>query len=679
MVTWIISAPVDRTTPSPVEGDNDDDVEDPDQVLMALDFETKSNLAMLLSQDRSRQDMRAMLQRTIDMIDHRPIADRPRRAETFNTSAKLLGRVLSHDPRFGSTSEESECQPSKSSQESEFCEPREQPNKRQMTVASMKKILELKEKKRSNDAIKRIYPKYRSDRLDYYRRCVQEGEPVVNRIKRVNEGVLQRVAEARAAGRAIHGHHLRRWGLELADENSLSREYFSASHTWLYKLKKNGRIGSRKVTEYISRSEENQQDLIDERIDEFLTAYEDTAYRFPRRLTINMDQTPFNYEPTNKRTLSYVGERDTRVHVDQKSKTTHSYTSQPMITRDGKTFGKLLLIMQEQQGRFGPRVETQVRDLERRYGNIRVFASKSGKLTSSLIMQWIDEVFHPAVRLTLRSVDTDTDVGSDIETASIDDDAFEEPVTTPQPARECPVASSSSMRPPDKCYRKPHTLLITDSWSGQTSNETTNDLRRRGIESMVIPPLTTKYIQPLDVYFNRQYKLFVNRLFEESDDPRSGVGRDELNSRESTISFHSIIWNQFGSEAYTDMLRYSWHNTDPHWSVDEMVARPMPRGVLNIQFEFNQTQCQHHDHTTNDRCSRPAFIKCAHCGKILCLKHFLDRACFHEVNEERAGPSGVTRSTTTTTTTTKKPYGAPGTYSVYDIEPMWLGPRKKIV
>lgn len=166
-------------------------------------------------------------------------------------------------------------------------------------------------------------------------------------------------------------------------------------------------------------------------------------------------------------------------------------------------------------------------------------------------------------------------------------------------------------------------------------------------------------------------------MYEESDDPRSGVTRAYLDSREGIINMHSLIWNQFGSENYTDMLRYAWHNTDPHWSIDEINNRPMPRGVLDIQFKTDKTRCDQKDHITNTTCSRPAFIRCSHCGKILCLHQFMERVCIHNINEERAGPSGTSqahmidsdsdddyhpnlfrhREITTSSTTTESPYG----------------------
>lgn len=318
---------------------------------------------------------------------------------------------------------------------------------------------------------------------------------------------------------------------------------------------------------------------------------------------------------------------------------THSYTVQPMISRDGKTFGKLLLVLQEPTtGTFGPRIAIRVRDFERLYGNIRVFASKSGKLSSQLIQRWLVEVLQPAIRGTLRSVDTDTDIGSEYETLSADNEVFGEPSVN---STSAPDSRSTDRRGPERVYRHPHSLLIVDSWSGQTSEALIDHLQRRGIDFLIIPKLTTKFIQPLDVGFNLQHKKFLKRIYEAALDPSSGVSISSLDSRDGLINAHSLIWNQFGSESYTDMIRHSWHNTDPHYSLDELSRRPPPRGVIDIQFTFDQTRCQHHDHETNTTCSRPAFLKCSHCGKILCLKHFLDRVCFHESNEDRARPSGT--------------------------------------
>lgn len=619
------------------DSDSEEDF-DPDRVLTSLDFETKTNLAILLSRDHSRNDMQRILNQALDLVAHRAPSEQTRRQQTYLPQAKALGRAMLGDPTFGSTSEEEFGEAE--SPGDEYCEP-SRPLSNAISVISMKKILELRAANRSHNAIQRLYPKYQRGRLDYYKECVARGEPLTQRIRNLNTAVLKRIAEARERRRAIHGYHIRRWGLEIATEMNISRSFFSASPTWLYKLKKHGRIGSRKITEYISRREDSTQDILDQSIDRFLSMYEDTAGRYPRRLIINMDQTGFNYEYTDKRTLSYIGERDTRVNIDQRNKMTHSFTSQPMVTRDGKLFGKLTLIMQETKNEFGVFIRRKVNEQERQYGNIRVFATTSGKMTTDLYLQWIEEVFQPAIRATITSLDTDTDIGSDFDTLSMDDDAFFEPESHHGDAPVAMPTNRTSANATDRLYRRPHTLFIADSFTGQTGPLARSELARRGIEFLQIPPGATKFIQPLDVWFMRQYKEFISRMFQEADDPRSGIPKSYLTSREGIINAHSLVYNQFGSEAYRNMLRYAWHNTDPHWSVDEMDAPPPPRGVILNQFSFKETKCQHRDPVNNTACSRPAWIKCAHCGKKLCLKHFIERTCFHEVLEQSSGPSGI--------------------------------------
>ena len=62
-------------------------------------------------------------------------------------------------------------------------------------------------------------------------------------------------------------------------------------------------------------------------------------------------------------------------------------------------------------GGFGPRVEATVRELESRYRNIVVVSSKSGKMTSFRMREWIDRVLAPALADRLRSSDIETEVG----------------------------------------------------------------------------------------------------------------------------------------------------------------------------------------------------------------------------------------------------------------------------
>jgi len=83
-----------------------------------------------------------------------------------------------------------------------------------------------------------------------------------------------------------------------------------------------------------------------------------------------------------------------------------------MISRDGSPFGKLLLYLQEVTGRFGLRTEPVVRDSEGRYGNIEV-ASKSGKISKELTMEWMRRVLNVALAERLRSMDADAKIGGE--------------------------------------------------------------------------------------------------------------------------------------------------------------------------------------------------------------------------------------------------------------------------
>lgn len=99
---------------------------------------------------------------------------------------------------------------------------------------------------------------------------------------------------------------------------------------------------------------------------------------FPVERIWNVDQTGFNYEPANMRTLSFKGERDINLVLDSHNKHTRSYTVMPIISRSGRLFPKVLIVTQELDNKFGPIVGPQVAALERKFGNIEVYPSKSG-------------------------------------------------------------------------------------------------------------------------------------------------------------------------------------------------------------------------------------------------------------------------------------------------------------
>lgn len=590
-----------------------------------------------------------------------------RYGESIDEAARSVYRFLTQDDLIAGSSRTSESHAGtqhSSESGSTYCEVFDVPTERRRTSwDKMRSILAMHDSGATIRSIRAKYPKYHPSDIAKYRACLagddgQRDGGRMNRMERLNERVYLRFQEARNASQPVHDYHIRNWGLQVAEEIGAPSS-FTASHTWILSFKRRYRIGSRAVTGYTSSAEKRQQDSIEASKLRFWSQFERLEPFVRRRLIINVDQTAFNYEMTNKRTLNRLGERDVVINVESKSKTTHSYTSQPMITRDGKTFGKLLLCLREPSGAFGPIVAEKVKKDEEDFKNIRVFASKSGKMDKQLMRRWIEEVLGPALEFTrslernvtianntvddssndsdltdiydlrrvgLRELDDYSETNA---TYSLDDDDYR---CSDQIVDERPYCWDSLFS--DRCIReaqveanqfcntRPHALLLADSWTGQTHEDIRTSLRRHYVKMLQIPKGTTDKLQPLDVFFNRQYKKFVKRLTEKAlqDDILQ-----EITSRHGIINMHSLIWNQFSSERYQDMIRNAWRNTDPNFSRDELSNPTNVKVVQQIQLDVDASlTCQ----ATN--CSAHAFIKCSHCGKLLCLKHFLERVCFHE-------------------------------------------------
>ena len=145
-------------------------------------------------------------------------------------------------------------------------------------------------------------------------------------------------------------------------------------------------------------------------------------------------------------------------------------------------------------------------------------------------------------------------------------------------------------------------------------------LRKQGIKftQKIIPPKTTKYCQPLDIYFFRQYKLFARRIEENIRHDKGNAVK--LHERIFIFNFDSLIYNQFSAPLYQTMLRYAW-------KASLCVSQDMPLAfrnmldIISVGLEIcNITDCD---------CS--SAIICSWCGIQLCLQHCLLTPDYHEV------------------------------------------------
>jgi hypothetical protein len=189
------------------------------------------------------------------------------------------------------------------------------------------------------------------------------------------------------------------------------------------------------------------------------------------------------------------------------NKITHSYTAQYSLTLSGRVLPKVFVCLQEATGTFGPRVQKTVDDeYAEKYKNVVITSSKSGKLTTNLYIDFLNNCLKPYVN-------------------------------------------------------QEHFLLLIDSWEGQTKPELYDEIFQDDEQLptctvKVIPPKCTPLVQPCDVYFYRQVKNLIKRI---QNSAFLIENEREINSREDCIKIQSIVHHQLSSPIFCDMIRYAWY------------------------------------------------------------------------------------------------------------------------
>lgn len=592
--------------------DSSDDEDEVDRFCVGedriTDEEQASFSARLIDGPLSRLQTLKVAQRMVELLQ-RPRISHPgcRISATLNLAAQRLIKFATQEDYSFLSDDDMPPEPKRMKTiNDDYCDllsidsPR-----RRVSMNTMRIILDMVARNTSVKTIQAKYTWYRPNYVPNFRRCVAS-DRMVDNLAKVNDYVLEKFRDARNRFLPVHSYLLIDWGHEKAQQLNIT-EKFRGSKTWVYNFKKRNGITSRSITEFSSRAEQEREEEIEESKRLFKDEFTHQEFMYPRRMIWNMDQTGFNYEILNKRTLSWRGERDTVINVDQANRATHSYTSQPMISRDGRVVGKLLLCMQEPSGSFGPQVQQRIRELERSLGNIKIYASKSGKMSKQLMLSWVDDVLKPAIEDHLGPDDSRTEIydytRNEIGNLALEDQSFNN-------------------------IAKENALLLIDSWSGQTNDDVLGAITTEKIAVQVYPARTTADLQPLDVTFNRQYKKFVKRVLERAAYENLTAN---ITSREGAIRLHSLVWTEFSAIDYQDMLRYAWRKTDQNFVDEELNKGPPPPMVHDIQFNFDRSQ------ECSCNCTRKAFLKCAHTGRVVCLRHFMSGKCRPNVSESDPG------------------------------------------
>lgn len=371
----------------------------------------------------------------------------------------------------------------------------------------------------------------------------------------IKMSVLKKFVNARKNGLPVHDSDLCRWATAKSKEIGFLQ--FKCSDYFIKSLKKKFKIVSRKVVKYVTCSQHENLELIENNAVEFVLSVRDLiSTGYTAEQIFNADQSGFNYCVGNNRTLSHKGEKTTVCTAISNFGRTHSYTIMPTISLNGELPGKMLLCLREKDGKFGPSVSKGLFKTE----NLYVTCTTSGKMQKSTMKEWVNNCLLPILN-----------------------------------------ASPS--------------LVLLDCWTGSTDSSTYVALPQN-CTKLQIPSNTTALIQPLDIYFFRQYKIFIKNI-------TNRIAIDELKinitHRNEIIKMHCLVYNQLQSETYRPMLQYAWYKsnyTDKNPGIFQSVN----------QLSFHIPPDRYCD---ANECEESPFIKCSHCDNYLCFKHFYIMFHYH--------------------------------------------------
>jgi len=158
-------------------------------------------------------------------------------------------------------------------------------------------------------------------------------------------------------------------------------------------------------------------------------------------------------------------------------------------------------------------------------------------------------------------------------------------------------------------------LLLQDSFTGQKDESIYfQNIGGKHFEIKTIPPKTTRFIQPLDVYFFRQYKIIMRCMTNFTCSVLSQQEAEQkLKESKFIILLNVLAHNQLSADKFQPMLRYAWQKSG--YSYENAVDRF--ENDLSINFDHNDVKCANHE------CNNTTFIVCAHCGLKNCFMPLL--------------------------------------------------------
>ena len=313
--------------------------------------------------------------------------------------------------------------------------------------------------------------------IERFRKYVAAGGTKKQKLEEIDSFTFSCFEKARAQLLSVHKIDIKHWGLKKARE--INDTTFAATDFWLHQFKRRHHICGRENTKLVTKRQVDNDEDIRQSADHFMVHVQKFLPKYNLDNVFNTHQSGLQLELFSSCTLSFKGEHLTLGKVQSINNTTHIYTIQPMISMSDRQIGPLFLCLKDASGHLSNNIKKDPFTAS----NVLIICSKSGELTTSLVQYWIDNVLKPTI-------------GN------------------------------------QKCF------LLSDYWGGQCDETLYADLKN--LNRLEIPKKTTAMIQPCDVYYNRQYKYFVRKIYHH-------VRLYDLNihlvQRNKIIKLNSLVYN----------------------------------------------------------------------------------------------------------------------------------------
>lgn len=220
---------------------------------------------------------------------------------------------------------------------------------------------------------------------------ISKGGNTREKLQKISEYVLTQFDDALQKSLPIYDLDIRRWALDARNRLQLSADFFKASERWIEVFKQRHHIVSRKINKFMTQRTLTDINKLKEEANNFVEKVKTEISLIGMENVFNSDQSGFNLEMHAERTLSFKGQKKIETLTQSIHSMTHSYTIQPIVSASGFLLSPLLIILQEKDEEFGPRVKLNLFKPD----NVLVLASNSGKMTTNLVKTWFTNVYLP--------------------------------------------------------------------------------------------------------------------------------------------------------------------------------------------------------------------------------------------------------------------------------------------